>query len=413
MTTADVSPRPAPDLPGALPVGAVRSPALLLAALGAATAVVAFFLPWVQYQQATYSAFDLAQAIAPALAGVPAGGLKGFHIALHAVPALALVSLVCIGLVALQGGTLGRSAEAVTPAAGPVRGAGSDGPSRFAGWGAAAAVSGLAVTVLFLASGLLSGTPGAQFAPGLIRTDAAVKTSAARALNAGDFMGLGSGVYLAIAGFAAAALGSVMAVRHGRPGQADSSPWRTQDFVFLAVLAIVFGALYWWWLQPYTWVAPLVPGAGQVAQEIVFGMWFVSGLLGGYVIRRPGAAVLANTLAALAEVLLGAPAGPILVVTGLMQALGPELVFATTGYRRWGWSVMLLAGAVAGLVALPWNWFRLGYFALPSGLLVALLVARLVGGALAGAVAKAVGDRLAATGALAYFPLGRERMREI
>jgi energy-coupling factor transport system substrate-specific component len=227
-------------------------------------------------------------------------------------------------------------------------------------------------------------------------------------------------VFLAGAGFACAAFGSALAA--GRAGSARagdlrdgraSGAWRTQDYVFLAVLAIVSGALYWWWLQPYSWVAPLVPGAGQVAQEAVFGVWFLSGLLGGYVIRRPGAAVLANTLAALAEVLLGAPAGPILVVTGLMQALGPELVFAATGYRRWGWSVMILAGISAGLVALPWNWFRLGYFALQPGLQVALVVARIAGGALAGVLAKVIGDLLASTGALSYFPIGRERMREI
>ena len=63
-----------------------------------------------------------------------------------------------------------------------------------------------------------------------------------------------------------------------------------------------------------------------------------------------------------------------------MQALGPELVFAATGYRRWGWSVMIVAGIAAGLVALPWNWFRLGYFQLQPGLQIALIVARIAGG---------------------------------
>jgi energy-coupling factor transport system substrate-specific component len=374
-------------------------PALGVAAAGAVVTLVAFFLPWVRYQEATYSGFDLARAIAPALAGVPAGGLKGFHIALHAVPVLALVSLACTGLAAQH-------------RRGPDAG-------RLASWAATAAVAGLAITLLFVASGLLSGTPGTQFAPGLLRTDAAVPTNVAKSLNAGAYFGLGAGVYLAVAGFVAAAVGAAVAAGRAGGGEVGAGagraagPWRTQDYVFLAVLAIVSGAIYWWWLQPYAWVAPLVPGAGQVAQEVVFGVWFLSGLIGGYVIRRPGAAVLANTLAALAEVLLGAPAGPILVVTGLMQALGPELVFAATGYRRWDWSVMLLAGVAAALVALPWNWFRLGYFALQPGLQVALVIARIAGGALSGALAKVVGDLLASTGALSYFPIGRERMREV
>lgn len=193
-------------------------------------------------------------------------------------------------------------------------------------------------------------------------------------------------------------------------GWSARAAWRTQDLVLLAVIAVVFGAIYWAWLQPYLWIAPI---AAQPGQELVFGMWFVAGLLGAYIIRRPGAALLANTLAALAEILFGAPAGPILLITGLMQAIGAELVFAATGYRRWGWATMATAGAVTALVALPWNWFRLGYFALDPALLLLLLGVRFVSGVLAGLAAKLVADLVAATGSLNYFAVGRERARDI
>ena len=282
--------------------------ALGIAGAGALLALVAFFLPWVRYQQATYSGFDLALAIAPALAGVAAGGLKGFHLALHAVPVLAAVTLACLGLAARQGRGVGGGASADRRAG--QRAGHGEAAGRLLGWATAAAGAGLAITLLFAASGLLSGTPGTQFAPGLLRTDAAVPTNVARSLNAGGFLGLGAGVLLACAGFGTAVVGSAVAagrvggaragdlrgdLRDGQVGGAglaegslqtgapDSTlggAWRTQDYVFLAVLAIVSGALYWWWLQPYAWVAPLIPGAGQVAQEVVFGVWFLSGLLG-------------------------------------------------------------------------------------------------------------------------------------
>jgi len=363
-----------------------------LAAVGAVAALLGFFLPWVAYQQATYSGFDLAQSIAPALDPIKAGGLKGFHLALHAVPVLAGVSLAFVGLSHLH-----RS---------------GDGEARETAWGAAAAVAGLAIAALFIGSALLPGTPGIQFSPGLIRTDAAVKATAATTLKAGEFVALGAGVYLTLAGFLLASVTGALSLRSAARSRPENlrAAWRTQDYVLLAVLAVVFGALYWWWLQPYLWIAPL---AAQFGQELLFGFWFIGGLLGGYIIRRPGAAFLGETLAAFAEVLLGAPAGPILVVTGIMQALGPELVFAATGYRHWGWRTMLLAGAAAGLIALPWNWFRLGYFALPPGLLLGLLVVRLFSGALAGLIAKLLGDALARAGALNYYPIGRERMRDV
>lgn len=361
----------------------------LVAVVGALVALVAFFLPWASYEQASFSAAQLASALGPQSAAIKSGGIKGFDVALWLVPVLAITS----GALALWSGVRAdREAE-----------------TRLRLWGVAAATGGLGLALLFLGSAALGGTPGIDFSPGLVRTDAQVKAAVAKALNAGALVGLGIGVYLTIAGFAAAALGALLD-RAGGLAQGSRAAWRTQDFVLLAIIAVVFGAIYWAWLQPYLWIAPI---AAQPGQELLFGMWFVAGLLGGYIIRRPGAAFLAETLAAFAEVLLGAPAGPVLLVTGMMQAFGAELVFAATGYRRWGWTTMVLAGAVAAIVALPWNWFRLGYFTLEPSFLLVLVVVRLASGTLSGTVAKLIGDALAATGSLNYFAIGRERVREV
>jgi energy-coupling factor transport system substrate-specific component len=187
--------------------------------------------------------------------------------------------------------------------------------------------------------------------------------------------------------------------------------WNTREIVLVAVLAVVFGFLYMQWVP--LWLAARALGA-QVGQEAVFGFWFIAGLLAAYIIRKPGVALLGEFLAALAEIFFGAPAGPPLLITGLMQGLGAELVFAATRYRRWGLPTMLLAGAVAALVALPWNWYRLGYFALDPGFQALLVVVRLVGGALwGGLVSKALGDALARTGVLSGFALGRDRYKVI
>ena len=359
--------------------------ARLVGLAGASVALVAFFLPWVTYTQRTFSAFDIATSLPPALAAVKAGGIKGFDVGLWAVALAAVLAIVFL---------LASAARPADPREG-----------RFRLWATSAAVVGLAFALLFVASGLLGGTPGIDFAPAAIRPDNQVKATIAKAIAAGDFVGIGIGAYLAVAGFAISAIGALLA----RPARQEGV-WRTQDFVLLAILAVVFGAIYWAWLQPYLWIDGI---AAQFGQELLFGLWFVSGLLGGYIIRRPGAAFLSETLAAFAEVLLGAPAGPILIVTGFMQALGPELTFAATGYRRWGWGTMAIAGAAAGIVALPWNWLRLGYFALDPGLMAGLFVTRIIAGILAGLLAKLIGDLVAATGSLNYFALGRERVREV
>jgi energy-coupling factor transport system substrate-specific component len=360
-----------------------------VALAGALVALVGFFLPWVTYTQRSFSGAELASTLSPALAAVKAGGIKGLDLGLWAV---ALAAVLAAAFVVVSW----------VRAADPHEG-------RYRLWAAAAAITGLAFALLFVASGLLGGTPDINFAPAAIRSDNAVKASVAKAIGAGTFVGIGIGVYLAIAGFATAAIGAILA----RPTR-DERTWRTQDFVLLAILAVVFGAIYWAWLGPYLGIETILAGvSAQFGQELLFAMWYISGLLGGYVIRRPGAAFLSETLAAFAEVLLGAPAGPVLIVTGFMQALGPELTFAATGYRRWGWGTMAIAGVAAGLVALPWNWLRLGYFALDPGVMAGLFITRVVAGGLAGIAAKAIGDLVAATGSLNYFAIGRERVQEV
>lgn len=361
---------------------------------GALLAIVAFFLPWVQYQNATYSGAGLAGAIGPATAAVKAGGIKGFDIALYLIPFLALVVITFAYL----------SSRATTP----------ESSSRLRVLGSAVSIVGLAVTLLFLGSAVLGGAPAITFQPGRVTTDLAVTTTIAKFLNAGAFVSVGIGLYLTILGFLASAVGALLGRSTDPTGAADPASgrviWRTQDFVLLAVIAVVFGAIYWAWLAPYIWVEGI---AAQPGAELFFAVWFTSGLLGGYILRRPGAALLAQTLTAAAEVLIGAPAGPILLITGMMEALGAELVFAATGYRRWGLGTMLIAGVAAAVVAIPWNWFRLGYFALDPTLLIALLGVRLIAGALAGGAAKLLGDTIAATGSLNAYALGRERVREV
>ncbi|HEX9496696.1 MAG TPA: ECF transporter S component [Candidatus Limnocylindria bacterium] len=349
---------------------------------GAVLAIIAFFLPWVQYGETTYLGLGLATAV------TKAGGLKGFDVALYSVPILALVSIVFTVL----------SSRAPAP----------ESESRLRILASAVSIAGLAVTLLFLGSAVLGGKPGIAFEPGKVTTDLAVTTSVAKVLSAGAFVSVGIGVYLTILGFLASAIGGLLG--RSKDPAAARVVWRTQDFVMLAIIAVVFGAIYWAWLAPYIWVEGI---AAQPGAELFFAVWFTSGLLGGYILRRPGAAFLAETLTAAAEVLIGAPAGPVLLITGMMEALGAELVFAATGYRSWGWRTMLIAGVAAALVALPWNWFRLGYFALDPMLLIALLGVRAVSGGLAGAAAKLLGDAIAATGSLNAYALGRERVREV
>jgi energy-coupling factor transport system substrate-specific component len=190
--------------------------------------------------------------------------------------------------------------------------------------------------------------------------------------------------------------------------QRRAESWTLRDLVVVGAIAVVFGYLFLQWVP--VWL--VARALGPVGQELAFGFWFIAGILSAFIIRKPGAAILGEFTAALAEVLFGSPVGIPLLITGLAQGIGAELIFALFKYRRYTPGTIMLAGAVAAVIALPWNWFRLAYFQLAPSFLVLLLGIRIISGAvLGGLLAYLIGEALARTGVLANFPVGRARTR--
>jgi energy-coupling factor transport system substrate-specific component len=95
---------------------------------------------------------------------------------------------------------------------------------------------------------------------------------------------------------------------------------------------------------------------------------------------------------------------------GVLQGLAPELVFAAGRYRTFGRTTSIAAGAAAGAVPGvldPIFW----YPQWTAGWTLAYLLACIASSALiAGLGSWALARRLASTGVLDAFPLGRERV---
>src|SRR3954465_10537192 len=116
-----------------------------------------------------------------------------------------------------------------------------------------------------------------------------------------------------------------MAEQAVRPSSSSSSPagagsgsapvgrWRTVDIVVTAVLGVAFGVVFWAWnlafgplSAPLAFLAPLV--------GILNGVYLMPGVVAGLLVRKPGAAVFASTLAAAVSLLFGSPYGGSLIV---------------------------------------------------------------------------------------------------
>jgi energy-coupling factor transport system substrate-specific component len=182
--------------------------------------------------------------------------------------------------------------------------------------------------------------------------------------------------------------------------------WNLREMVMVAVLAVVFGILYLWWIP----VGALAAGlGGPVAREPLFGFWLIAAVVAGYIVQKPGAALIAELLAAFTEMLAGSSGGLIVLVWGFVQGIGIEAVFLTTGYRKFSAPVVMLGGAASAAAAFAFQWVAYGYANIDPTIVIVMLVLRVLSGAiLAGLGGKYLAEALAATGVLSGFALGQQ-----
>lgn len=184
--------------------------------------------------------------------------------------------------------------------------------------------------------------------------------------------------------------------------------WRTVDIVVSAVIAVAFGVIFWAW-SLFVWgpTDPFFQGFIKPAQYILSGVYLMPAVLGGLVIRKPGAALFTELVAAAVSALLGSQWGLDVILSGLVQGAGAELIFAFGFYRGWTLPVAALAavGAAVGEwvhdMAIYYPETAFGVQLVYGGFM--LLSAILIAGIGSWLLTRALAD----TGVLAPFPSGR------
>jgi energy-coupling factor transport system substrate-specific component len=185
--------------------------------------------------------------------------------------------------------------------------------------------------------------------------------------------------------------------------------WRTVDLLTVSFLGATFGVAYWAWGLAHT-----APAAGLEAifpplQGITGAPWLMAGVVGGLVIRRPGAALLCEVVAALVSMLPGTKWGFTTLVSGVLQGLGAEIAFLVLGYAAFGIGAALLAGALSAPLEALYEWqvywtdWDLGYKLAYGAILT------VSGAIVAGGIGWLLTRGLARSGALGAFPAGKNR----
>lgn len=133
-----------------------------------------------------------------------------------------------------------------------------------------------------------------------------------------------------------------------RPQTKSGLRWRTVDIIVTVVIAVAVGVIFWGvaaiWGVFELWTVAFPPLVGLFG-----GIWVLAGPLAGIIVRKPGAALIAETLAAAVEAVLGSHFGATAIISGLLQGAGAEIVFLAVLYRKWNLPVMLLSGLGAGI----------------------------------------------------------------
>lgn len=186
--------------------------------------------------------------------------------------------------------------------------------------------------------------------------------------------------------------------------------WELRDVIMMASLGLIFSIIY---LAVFNVGMALsaglaATGLADFAFDMIYGIWFMAGTLGAYIIRKPGAGLISELLASVIELLFGNSGGVAVVITGLIQGAGTECGFAAFRYKKWNLASMSLAGILSGIFIYIYELFYLQYYMLSPMMHVGHLLIRSVSAVIfAAIICKLIGDGLAKTGVMRNYAIGQ------
>ncbi|WP_046212521.1 ECF transporter S component [Paenibacillus wulumuqiensis] len=186
--------------------------------------------------------------------------------------------------------------------------------------------------------------------------------------------------------------------------------WKMKEVVLTVILAVACGVLYLGWSTLWIPISALV---GPVGAGFMFGIWIIASPIVAYIIRKPGAALIAEVAAAAVEMLTGSHFGLSALLIGVFQGLGAEIAFAIFGYKRYNVFTLMLSGALAAVGSIAYNLVAngLGYYTTQMFFLT-LGIHVISGIVLGGLLAKVIVEALARTGVLNPYEIMKSRRKQ-
>ena len=122
----------------------------------------------------------------------------------------------------------------------------------------------------------------------------------------------------------------------------------TRDLVVISILVALGGVFQVFWahlVYQAQFLGPFNPFFAQLG----FNIWSFAAI---YLIRKPGASTISKGLAALIELLLGSPVGPVVIFYGLAEGFGADLAYVLFK-RRFTLNMVIVGSLLAHFITLP------------------------------------------------------------
>ena len=186
--------------------------------------------------------------------------------------------------------------------------------------------------------------------------------------------------------------------------------WALRDVIMMALLGLLFAIVYLAVFNVGMALAAALATTGfaDFAFDVIYGVWFMAGTLGAYIIRKKGVGLITELLASVMELLFGNAGGITVVITGLIQGAGTECGFALFKWKKWNFLSLSMAGILSGIFIYIYELFYLQYYMLDPMMHVGHLVIRSISAVIfSGILCVLIGDGLAKTGVMKNYAVGR------
>lgn len=174
-------------------------------------------------------------------------------------------------------------------------------------------------------------------------------------------------------------------------------------------MAIIFAII----LLGATYIYPIFRVfLGTVGMFAVQGLLYMPAILIAYIMRRPGAALIAQTVISL----VSAPFHPWgwMELSGILFiGLPIELAFWAIRYRNYRLPVLAVACSLVGFVRIIVLWVPFGINVMGREAQMVIVAITIVGALVTALAAKLLADSIAKTGVLSSYAVGQEQREEI